>query len=255
MTLPDETENPGSAAKSFLEHMEDLRVMVVWSLASLVVGMGIAVPLAPHVLGLLKIPLRQSGRDPDQLLQVIDVTGGISIAMNVIMGVGLLLSAPFIVFFICRFVFPALTKKEKKAVVNSMALSVILFIVGVAVGYRLILGVTIKWMFGISEWMRVKVPFVQVNDYVSFVIKLLLAFGLTFEFPVVILALAKLGLVSYRFLAGKRRHVAVILLIVSAIVTPTVDPVTQSLMAAPLYILYELCVWMVWGMERRKAGG
>ena len=252
MTLPDESEAADRSLKPFLDHLDDLRRAILRSLVAIALGMCVAVPLAPRLLTLLKIPLRQAGKDPDQFLRVIQVTGGISIAMSVVMWTGILLSAPFIVFFICQFVFPGLTDKERKAVVNSMGFAVLLFVAGVAVGYGLLLRVTLEWMFTINDWLGVKLDFVLVNDYIGFVLKLLLAMGLTFEFPVVILALARIGLVSHAFLAGKRRHVAVIALIVSAIITPTVDPVSQTIFAAPLYALYEMCIWLVWGMERRR---
>jgi len=240
------------AVKPFLEHLEDLRRTIILCLVSLAVAMAIAVPLAPWILSVLKVPLRQAGQDPERMLRVIEVTGGLSIAMTVILWSGVLLSAPFAVIFICRFVFPGLTAVEKRTVVQAMVLAVALFVGGIIVGYRLILVVTLRWMFGISAWLGIPVEFVRVNDYVTLILKLLLIFGLSFEFPVVVLALAKLGLVDVRFLAGKRRHVIVVLLFLAAVVTPTVDPLTQLLVAAPLYVLYELCVWGVWAMERRK---
>jgi len=212
----------------------------------------IAIPLAPYALALVKIPLRQAGKDPDQFLRVIEVTGGVSIAMTLVLWLGALLSAPFIFFLVCQFVFPGLTAKERRAVLHSVGFAVGLFAAGVVVGYVMLLRVTLQWMFALNDWLGVKLEFVLVNDYVSFVLKLLLALGLTFEFPVVILVLARLGLVTARALAAKRRHVIILALVVSAIVTPTVDPVTQSLFAAPLYLLYEMCIWLTWLMERKR---
>jgi sec-independent protein translocase protein TatC len=149
-------------------------------------------------------------------------------------------------------VFPGLTAKERRAVLDGFGFAVVLFALGVTVGYRMILGVTLQWMFQINEWLGVKIEFVTVAPYVSFVLKMLLGFGLAFEFPIIILVLAQVGLVTSALLRGKRRHVAVILLIVSAIITPSVDPFTQTLLAAPLYLLYEMSIVMVWFMERRR---
>ena len=254
MALQDDREETSAGlVKPFLGHMEDLRRTIIWIGLSLVAGMVIAFPLAPWIIAVLKIPLRDAGKDPEQFLRVIEVTGGLSLAMQVIMWTGILLSAPFILLFIARFVFPGLKRRERKAVLNSLALAVVLFVVGVAVGYGMILRVTLAWMFQINDWLGLKVEFVRVTDYISFVLKLLLAFGLMFEFPVVILVLARLGLVTARFLGSKRRHVVVILLFASAVITPTVDPVTQVLLAAPLYVLYEMCIWTTWLMERQAA--
>lgn len=247
------TDDDTRSTKSFLGHLEDLRKTLIGAAAALVVAMAVAVPLAPHVLALIKIPLRQAGKDPERYLRVIELTGGLSVAMQLVLWTGVLLSAPFLVFFVLRFVFPGLTVREKRAVLNSIGFAVLLFVLGVACGYVLILRVTLRWLFTINEWLGIEIDFVRVTDYVAFVVKLLLAFGLSFEFPVVLVTLGRLGILSSSMLASKRRHVVVILLIVSAIVTPTVDPVTQTLMTAPLYALYEMCIWIIFFMERRQA--
>jgi len=255
MTLSADSTGAPLGAKSFLGHLEDLRRAVLWSVAAVVVGMLAAIPLAPKVLSWVMLPLAEAGKDPAQFLRVIDVTGGLSLAMSVIMWTGMILSAPFVLFAAAWFIFPGLTLREKRTVLDAFGFAVVLFVLGVAVGYRMILGVSLRWMFQLNDWLGLKIEFVTVTSYVSFVLKMLLGFGLSFEFPVLILALAKVGLVSCAFLRDKRRHVAVILLIVAAVVTPTVDPVTQLLLATPLYLLYEACVWMVWFMERGRRRG
>ena len=248
---PDDDEASCDEPKPFIEHLEDLRRTIFWIMGSVALALGVAIPAAPWILGVIKIPLRRAGEDPDTFLRVLDVTGGLSIAMQVIFWSGLLISAPAIVFFVARFVFPGLRRKEKRAVLGATFFATILFAAGVLVGYFMLLPVTLQWMFGISAWIGTKMEFVQLEGYISFVLKLLLGFGLTFEFPVLVVTLGRMGIVSARFLADKRRHVAVLLLIVSAVVTPTVDPVTQTLLAAPLYLLYEISVWIVWFMQRR----
>lgn len=251
MTLPGDEDNDSACVKPFLGHLEDLRRAILWCAVSLLAGLSIAVPLAQRVLAILKAPLSAAGKNPDDFIKVIDVTGTLSLAMHIIVGTGLLISAPFMVVFIARFVFPGLKRRERRAIIQSLGLAVLLFAAGVFVGYRMILPLSLQWLFSLGDWLGVKVEFVRATDYVNFVMKLLTAFGLTFEFPAVILVLGRLGLVSHRFLAGKRPHMVVILLVVAAIVTPTVDPVTQILLAAPLYVLYEMCIWAVWFMERK----
>jgi sec-independent protein translocase protein TatC len=248
----DDDEVTRDEPKSFVAHLEELRWTVLWSIVSFAVAAALAVPVAPRILDLIQAPLRSAGEDPDKFLRIMDMTGGLSIAMQVIVWTGLLVSAPAIVFFVARFVFPGLKRKEKRAVVAAMFFATLLFAMGVAMGYFMLLPVTIQWMLGISAWMGKRLEFVMLDGYISFVVKMLLGFGLAFEFPVLVVALGSLGIVSARFLADKRRHVAVILLVVSAIVTPTVDPVTQALVAAPLYALYEISIWIVWFMQRRR---
>jgi sec-independent protein translocase protein TatC len=238
--------------KPFVEHLEDLRVCLFGCVITLVIAWCLAIPAIPWILKMVKYPLRKAGEDPDKFLRVLDVTGGLSIAMQTVMWAGITLAAPALLFFIARFVFPGLRRKERRVVLGALGFATLLFAMGVSVGYYMILPVTLQWMFGISRWIGAQADFVQLNSYITFVLKLLLGFGLAFEFPVVVVSLGSLGLVKSSYLASKRRHVVVILLIVSAIVTPTVDPVTQGLLAAPLYVLYELCIWIVWFMERRR---
>jgi len=235
-----------------MAHLEDFRRTLIGCMVALAAGMAVALPLAPHIYKWVTLPLLNAGRSPDQYLKVFQLTGGLSLAMSIILWSGLLISAPFMLLIIARFVFPALTLKERRAVLHLSGLAVVLFMAGVAVCYFWILGVTLQWMFGISAWMGVSMDFIQAPDYVAFVVKLLLAFGLAFEFPVVLLFFAHIGLVTVSTLAKYRRHVVLVIFLIAAIVTPTVDPFTQTLVALPLYLLYEFCIAAIWFMERRR---
>jgi len=106
-------------------------------------------------------------------------------------------------------------------------------------------------MFRIGEWLGKSAPFFELSNYVSFCLRLLVAFGFAFELPVVLLALGRLGIVSSSQLREKRRHAIVALMVLSMLLTPS-DPYTMILMAVPLVILYELCIWIIWGWERRR---
>ena len=126
MTSPDEGQLE-KHTKPFLEHLEDLRGVILWSGLSLAIGMALAVPLAPYVVKLLKIPLVKADVNPDEFLKVFTVSGGFTIAMKVIFWTGLLLSVPFIVFQIGSFVFPGLTRRERRVVLYVSGFSGFLF--------------------------------------------------------------------------------------------------------------------------------
>jgi len=243
-------DNPDQA-KPFLEHLDDLRKTIVRSAALLVAGMLIAIPVAPRVLHLTKVPLIKAGMDPDVFLKVIRVAGGLSIAMRVIFWSGLLISIPFIILVVGSFVFPGLKRKERQAILHSSGFAVALFAGGVCMGYFVTMPVALRMMFRINAWMRVSCEFVELGDYVSFVLRLLIAFGLAFELPVVIVVLGSIGVVSSDQLRARRRHVIVGLLIAAMLLTPP-DPLTQIMMAGPLVLLYELCIWVVWFRERAR---
>jgi sec-independent protein translocase protein TatC len=253
VTLPG--EEPGQEQgliKPFLGHLDDLRRVLVWSAGALFCGMVAAVFLVPRMFALLKLPLVKAGRDPETLLVAMDMTGGVSAAMQAVFWGGLLFSAPFILGCIAWFIFPGLTARERRAVTGGLVFAAILFIFGVLLGYFLALPPGIQMMLWVYEWMGFPIKFISLTSYVGFVLKLLLAFGLTFELPIVLLVLGHLGMVTSAQLRDKRRHAIVIILVIAMVITPTQDPVTQLLLSVPLVALYELCIWLIWAAERRK---
>lgn len=251
MSAEAEDEPVEFSRKTFLEHLNDLRVTIVRSIAALVMGMIVAAPLAPHIYRLLVIPLEKAGRDPAKFLKILEVMGGFNLAMLIIVLSGLVISAPFIVFFIAGFVFPGLTRKERSAVGSFGASAVILFLAGVSMGYFFVLPVALKILMGLGEWIGASVDFVAAGDYVIFCLYLLLAFGLSFELPVVLVLLGHLGLLKSGQLKSARSYAIVIILLFAMIITPTTDAFSQLLMAVPMIVMYEISIWIMWFKERR----
>ena len=240
-----------SATKSFLGHLEDLRSTLLWCAGLLVTGMAVSFRFTPRILMLLKAPLRKAGEDPETFLRVLEITGGFSVAMRLVLGSGLLVSLPFMVLAVARFVFPGLTERERRSVSCAAGFAVVLFAAGVGMGYYITLPVALRVMLGINRWLRIDCPFVILSDYIGFTLKLLVAFGVAFEMPVVILALGRFGLVSAALLRSTRRHVIVGIMVAAMFLTPP-DPVTLLLMAVPMTLLYELCILIIAAGERRR---
>ena len=236
--------------KPFMEHLEDLRQMVIRCALALAAGTAVALPFAPRIFAILRAPLDQAVKRPDVSLQSIEVTGAFTVSMRIALWGGLLLSAPFLVFFIGQFIFPGLTSKERKAVRQAGGFSVGLFIIGVGLGYKGTLPVALTMMFGMHDWLGIQ-PMPQVTSYVAFTVHLLLAFGVAFQMPVILVVLGKLGILTSRQLRERRRYVIVILLLAAMILTPP-DVFTQLIMALPLIVLYEACIWIVQLTERRQ---
>ena len=237
--------------KLLLEHLDDLRASLLWCSVALALGMIVAIPFAPAIFRMLRAPIAHVTDHPAQFLRSLEITGGFSIAMQMVFWSGLLLSAPFLAFFIARFVFPGLTKHERKAVVGGMAFAVVLFALGVALGYFITLPVALQVMFRLHDWLGIRAEW-TANSYVSFSMRLLIAFGLAFELPIVVLILGYLGILSSGLLRSKRRHAIVIILVVAMILTPGPDVFSQLIMGIPMILLYELCVWMIWFLEKKK---
>lgn len=241
---PQDEEEVARHTKPFVEHLEDLRVTILRCLVALVAGMILVVPFSPAILRLLKLPLAKAGQNPEEFLRVFRVVGGMSITMRIALWGGLVLSIPFLGYFISAFIFPGLTKRERKSVLRASGFAAVLFVAGVALGYFATLPVALSLMLRIIEWLGSPCEFLELSDYVGFVLKLLVAFGLAFELPVVVLALGSMGLISSEQLRKKRPYVIVGLFVVAMVLTPP-DPLTQLMMALPLTALYECCIWVI----------
>lgn len=163
---------------------------------------------------------------------------------------GILLSAPFILYQIWRYITPALYKHEKRYFRSAAAFGTGLFFAGVAFAFFVVLPL------GINFLVRMGGPELQavftIGNYISFSMIFLIAFGLVFELPVVIYLLVKLGVVSRRSLAAKRKHVFVLAFVLAAIITPSIDPFTQTVTAVPLLLLYELSIFLARFAERKR---
>jgi sec-independent protein translocase protein TatC len=177
--------------------------------------------------------------------------GGFIVAFKVAIYAGIVLAAPFIIYFVAAFVFPALRMREKKYVYGGMLWGFGLFMTGVTFCYFVLLPVALTASVQYSEWLGFSAPQWRAEDYVGFVSKFMLGMGVGFELPVVILVLARLGIVNYKMLSKARRYVIVINFVLGAVLT-TPEVITQVLMAVPLQILYEITVWIVWWQEKQQ---
>lgn len=223
-----------------LEHLEELRWRLVKSAAALAVGSVVAFFFRDWLFELLETPYRRAIDDSDALAQF-QVTEGFSVAMRLALFGGVLLASPVLLYQIWAFVNPALTARERKWTVPiAMALAV-LFTGGVVFGY-LILPRGLDFLLGIQSGLE---PIIGVGSYISLTLRFLLVFGLAFEFPVFLFAAAAAGLLSSQQLARGRRWAVLIIVVVGAVVTPTGDPLTLLALSIPLYLLYEVTLWLV----------
>jgi sec-independent protein translocase protein TatC len=233
----------------FFDHLEELRWRIIWSVLSLVAGTGIGFFLAMRLdlLGLLKRPL-DAHIGGDQLI-ALAITDPFFITFKLALTLGFILAAPIIIYQVWLFLAPALTKRERRAIVPALYMGVALFCIGVAVAYMYVLPLTTMFLAGFqTESLRLTMT---GSSYFGFVIRLLVAFGLVFQLPVVILILATLGLVSSRFLASKRRYAVAVMTVTAALMTPG-DVASTILMMGPLLLLYEFSIMLTRLVERGR---
>jgi sec-independent protein translocase protein TatC len=165
------------------------------------------------------------------------------------------LAAPFIFYFVISFIFPALKMREQKYIYRAIIFGGGLFFSGVAFCYFILMPVALAASQMYSDWLGFGAFQWKAEDYISFICKFMLGMGLGFELPVVLLTLVKLGVLSYTSLRKMWRYMIVIVLVLGGFLT-TPEVITQVMMAGPLYMLYEISVWIAWYWEwrdRRRA--
>ena len=239
---PDARNDP---RKPLLEHLLALRDMLVFSAVAWAVCVIVAGVFSPQVLGWLKSPAAAS----EEMLQGLDLTSGFSTMMAIALWGGTALSFPFLVYALLRFVFPALTRREKVVLMTILVMGSGLFLVGVALAYGKTLPLVVSAFQSINEWVGLPVTTIRIEGYISIVLKTIIAFGLVFQMPLVIFVLGWFGLVTSAALREKRRIAIVLAFVLAMFLTPP-DPMSQLVMAIPLCLLYELSIWTVWLKER-----
>lgn len=235
----------------FLDHLDELRSRIIRSVIALVIGVSLAFWLAMRIdlLGILTAPI-----DPlldGKKLVALSPTDPFFITMKLALFGGLLFSAPIIIQQLWSFVSPALKKRERRAIVPSFYLGLVLFAAGVTFAYYIVLPMTLKFTMTFQA-DRLDMM-IAVDVYLDIVFRLLLAFGLVFEVPVVMLILAAVGIVDSKQLASKRRYAVVLATIAAALLTPgDVIVITIGLMV-PLIGLYEMGIALARLVERNRA--
>jgi len=176
---------------------------------------------------------------------------GFVLIMKTALFAGLGIAMPLNLFFLAQFVFPALTRKEKRYVTPSFAAGGVLFVLGILFGYFAILPLGLSILAGINAKYGLE-NFWEMDKYLSTITKLLIANGAAFELPLLLTILVRLGVLSVSTLRKKRKQAFILILFAAAILTPTGDPFTMLAVALPMYILYEGCIWVSAIIMRKK---
>lgn len=237
--------------KPFLEHLEDLRVTIIRMGATLVIATILCFIFRRQILDILYMPLIWAGETPDKFLKVLGVVDPFMLALQIAFFAGFLFSLPLLFYFFGLFVLPALTADERKMIAPVFFGGTGLFVAGVLFCYYVLLPQALQFFLNFSVEMGFRAEW-TVQNYIGFVVQMLAALGICFELPMVILILAKLGLVDAKMLSTHRRHALVAIVVLAAIITPTQDVFTLALMSGPMWLLYEGCVAICWWMERKE---
>ncbi len=233
---------------TLLEHMFELRSRVMWMGIAVVVGMIVFIPppIGIRAIEFLQVPAEV--RNPDIRFQAITPLENVVNYFRVVLLGGISLGMPVIIYQTMRFVTPALTPQEKRWLIPVVIGASLSFVGGLAFAYWVVLPAAYGFLFSFGSDFADPVP--TISSYIDLTTRLLLVMGIVFETPIVVMGLAKLGVVSARQLWGWWRYAIVICFVFAAIATPTPDPVTQSLVGGPMVILYFVGIGLAWLVRR-----
>jgi sec-independent protein translocase protein TatC len=254
---PVDTEaapHPREKPMGFLEHLEELR----WTLVKCAIALAATATAVGYFLkefnALLLWPLRHVQAERAGLtleLSTRSVMESFGIIIQLCGWGGLALAAPFMLYFIGQFVAPALNENERKLILPSGLSAFVLFILGAAFGFLLLVPSTLRVSLEINDLLGFSTTWTP-DSYYSLLTWLVLGVGLAFEFPLLIVIAIYFGLLRVETLRKFRRHSIVGIFIIAAVVTPTPDPFTQTMFAAPLYLLFEIAILVGARVQARR---
>ncbi|MEP6994670.1 MAG: twin-arginine translocase subunit TatC [Acidobacteriota bacterium] len=232
---------------SFFEHLEELRKRLVVSLITVFVTFLMAWTWAPEIFAFLARPIRRV-LPPGQNLSYTTLTEPFLMYFRVALLAGTIAASPILLWQIWLFISPALYRKEKRWVLPFVFFGVLFFLLGCAFAYYEAFPLVIGFLIKVGE------PFqavITINEYVSMATKLILGLGLCFEMPILVFFLARLGIVSERWLLAKFKYAVLIIFIIAAAITPTPDIATQCVFALPMIGLYLLGILIAWIFRKK----
>jgi|DewCreStandDraft_1066081.scaffolds.fasta_scaffold01771_12 sec-independent protein translocase protein TatC len=232
---PEDDQPVDDVQMTIFEHLEELRRRLMICLIALGVATGASFLFTKQVFDLLKRPA-----PPNFQPVFIEMTEMFVTYFKVALLTGVTLAMPVIVYQAFRFVAPALTRREKRYLLIVSPFVALFFALGILFGYFVTLPFAITYLLTFGT--DVATPAIKIGNYISFVTTILFWMGLSFELPVVIWFLARLRVVRAEQLVRVRKYVILVIFIIAAIITPTPDPLNQTLIAVPLWLLYELGV-------------
>ncbi len=269
MSTETDTSEIEDSAAPLIEHLKELRSRLIKSVIAFLIGMVIAFSFWNPIFNFLTQPicgaLTERGQDCGLIL--IKLQEGFFVAIRISLLGGLVLSFPYIAYQMWRFVAPGLYRQEKNAFLPFLIASPVMFLLGAAFAFYVVIPLAFNFFLGFqqtgladpsaaaegaNDLAKVGITFQgSVAEYLALTTKFIVAFGLCFQLPVLLTLMGKAGLVSARGLAAVRKYAVVAILVLAAIVTPP-DVITQLILFSVVYGLYEISIWLVRGVEKRR---
>ena len=231
------------------DHLEELRWRIVKCLIAIAVGFFITYSFSRQIFNLLTYPLISAMPEGGKLIYT-SLQEAFVTYLKVSLFSGIVLATPVIFYQIWKFVMPGLYENERRYVFSFVITACFFFLLGAGFAFFVVFPFGFKFFLSFSTDRIAALP--SMKDYLNLCMSLLLAFGFTFEMPVIMFFLAKMGLVNHQMLRRQRKYAILIISIVAALLTPP-DVLSMALLGIPLWILYEISIWVTYFVGKEKA--
>ncbi len=257
MTAELPTQKPASdamPAMSFIEHLEELRKRIIYSIIAVTLGFFACWNYADKIVGWMQQPIMEALRrnGMPQTLVYLNPTDPFNLYLKIGALAGLFVTCPFVLYQVWMFISPGLYRNEKRYVVPFMVSTIALFLSGGYFGYKLVYPAALEFLIGYGKQFQ---PMITIHEYTDLFLTVILGLGLVFELPILVFFLALMGVVSAGWMWRNVRYSILVIFIIAAILTPTTDILNMCIFAAPMIALYLMSIGLAWLVhpKQRKA--
>jgi len=239
---------------SFLEHLEELRRRIIWSVLYIIGGFSVVYWFHETIYNYMQQPIMLAlhRHGLDQKLTYLNPTEPFNMYLKMGLIGGIFVASPFILYQVWAFIAPGLYRHERRYVLPFMFSTVFLFMAGGFFGYKIVFPAALDFLVGYGAQFQ---PMVTIGEYTDLFLTIILGLGVVFEMPILVFFLALMGLVSAKWMWNNLRYSILVIFVIAAIITPTTDIMNMCIFAAPMILLYLLSIGVAYMVHpsRRKA--
>ena len=246
-----EVDEPDAGGKmSFLEHLDEFRRRLINSLIAVAVGMGISFFFIGRIFEFIMVPLQRMLPAGGHLIAT-EPTEPFMLYLKIGLLAGVVIASPAIMLQVWLFVAPGLYANEKKFAIPFIFSTTVFFVAGAAFSHYIVFPLMWKYFASFQTEYMLFTP--KIEAVFSLYVRMMLAMGIIFQMPTVVFALAKMGVVTARWLVRNFKYAVLVNFIVAAVITPSADPFSQTMVAAPMCVLYGISIFIAWACGKRRA--
>jgi sec-independent protein translocase protein TatC len=240
-TSPRQILQDQMGSMSFLEHLEELRRRIIWSLLFIAAGFGVCWEYHLWLFARMQEPILSAlkAHNLDQTLVYLNPTDPFNMYLKVALIAGIFVASPFVLYQVWAFIAPGLYRHEKRYVMPFMASTIFLFLLGGLFGYKMVYPAALDFLIGFGQQFK---PMITIGEYTDLFMTIIIGLGVIFEMPIIVFFLSLMGIVSAKWMWNNLRYSVLVIFVIAAILTPTTDIMNMCLFAAPMVGLYLLSI-------------